>query len=123
MQTINTFWLSCLEYFKNELNAQQFNTWINPLQLDSSHTDNSSPILIAPNKFVLQWVKDNFLLHINKMAKIHFSHEIQFQLKLADQENQVKEIKPVSKQKPKKIKNTSKNKRQFINSIKFAIFI
>ena len=105
MQTINTFWLSCLEYFKNELNAQQFNTWINPLQLDSSHTDNSSPILIAPNKFVLQWVKDNFLLHINKMAKIHFSHEIQFQLKLADQENQVKEIKPVSKQKPKKIVN------------------
>ena len=103
MQTINTFWLSCLEYYKNELNAQQFNTWINPLQLDVSHNDSSNPILIAPNKFVLQWVKDNFLLHINKMAKNHFSHEIQFQLKLADLENIVKKVEPVSEQKPKKI--------------------
>ncbi len=103
MQTINTFWLSCLEYFKNELNAQQFNTWINPLQLDISQNDNSNPILIAPNKFVLQWVKDNFLLHINKMAKNHFSHEIQFQLKLADIENIVKKVEPLSEQKPKKI--------------------
>jgi len=102
MQTINTFWLSCLEYFKNELNAQQFNTWINPLQLDTSHNDNSNPFLIAPNKFVLQWVKDNFLLHINKMAKTHFSHDIQFQLKLADQESPVKKIDPVSEQKPTK---------------------
>lgn len=106
MQTINTFWLSCLEYFKNELNAQQFNTWINPLQLDSSHTDNSSPVLIAPNKFVLQWVKDNFLMHINKMAKTHFSHDVQFQLKLTDQENPVKKIEPVNEQKPKKIVKT-----------------
>ncbi len=109
MQTINTFWLSCLEYFKNELNAQQFNTWINPLQLDISQNDYSNPILIAPNKFVLQWVKDNFLLHINKMAKNHFSHEIQFQLKLADLENIVKKVEPVSEQKPKKtVKNVIK---------------
>lgn len=106
MQTINTFWLSCIEYFKNELNAQQFNTWINPLQLDISHNDNSKPILIAPNKFVLQWVKDNFLLSINKMAKSHFSHDIQFQLKLADQNKALIINQPIEERKPQKIIKT-----------------
>lgn len=103
MQTINTFWLSCLEHFKKELNAQQFNTWINPLQLDISHNDKKNPVLIAPNKFVLQWVKDNFLLNINKMAQNHFSHDMKFQLKLIDQEKVIKTDKPVEENKPKNI--------------------
>ena len=85
MQAFNTFWLSCLDHFRNELNAQQFNTWIKPLELEGNNHDNETEvIIIAPNRFVLQWVQDNFISHIKKMAKEHFSKEIQFHLKIAD---------------------------------------
>ncbi|MDE2366585.1 MAG: chromosomal replication initiator protein DnaA, partial [Betaproteobacteria bacterium] len=82
MPAMETFWLSCLGYFEKELSAQQFNTWIKPLYLDPSR-DASEPILVAPNRFVLQWVKDNFLSSIELMAEKHFSRNVRFQLKLA----------------------------------------
>ena len=84
MATIDTFWLSCIKHFEKELSAQQFNTWIKPLQfsLSSAHDE---LILVAPNRFVLQWVKDNFLPRIEQMAKSHFSRNIDFQLKLDEQ--------------------------------------
>ncbi|HEX8873034.1 MAG TPA: chromosomal replication initiator protein DnaA, partial [Nitrosospira sp.] len=82
MPAMETFWLSCLGYFEKELSAQQFNTWIKPLYLDSSR-DASEPILVAPNRFVLQWVKDNFLSSIELMAEKYFSRNVRFQLKLA----------------------------------------
>ena len=81
MATTDTFWLSCIQHFESELSAQQFNTWIKPLQLRLSIT-NDELILVAPNRFVLQWVKDNFLPRIEQIAKNHFSRNIDFQLKL-----------------------------------------
>jgi chromosomal replication initiator protein len=59
------FWSTCLSRFEQELSAQQFNTWIKPLQTEFS--DNILHIL-APNKFVLQWVKDRFLSKIEAIA-------------------------------------------------------
>ncbi len=67
-QSLNTFWLSCLDHFRKELNAQQFNTWIKPLQIDPAFNGDHEVVLIAPNRFVSQWVKDNFIAHIENMA-------------------------------------------------------
>ena len=86
MLAMHTFWLSCLGHFEKELSAQQFNTWIKPLRLDLSHTEHE-PILVAPNRFVMQWIKDHFLSRIEQMAEKHFSQDIRFQLKLADQDS------------------------------------
>ncbi len=83
MATMDTFWLSCLKHFEKELSAQQFNTWIKPLQLSLSSAHNEL-ILVAPNRFVLQWIKDNFLSRIEQLAENHFSRNIHFQLNLAD---------------------------------------
>ncbi len=83
MATMDTFWLSCLKHFEKELSAQQFNTWIKPLQLSFSSAHNEL-ILVAPNRFVLQWIKDNFLSRIEQLAENHFSRNIHFQLNLAD---------------------------------------
>lgn len=85
MQSLNTFWLSCLDHFKKELNAQQFNTWIKPLQIDPALNSESEVVLIAPNRFVSQWVKDNFIAHIEVMAQGYFAKKVQFHLKLANQ--------------------------------------
>jgi chromosomal replication initiator protein len=51
-------WQSCVSCLKNELPSQQFNTWIRPLHAESSANELR---LYAPNRFVLDWVKDKFL--------------------------------------------------------------
>lgn len=67
---MNRFWLDCMNKLKEDLPPQQFNTWIKPLKFDFS---NGSPCLIAPNRFIMQWVKDKFLTRIEEMAEAHFS--------------------------------------------------
>jgi chromosomal replication initiator protein len=47
------------------LSEQQFNTWIRPLQ---AVEDNLSLRLLAPNHFVVDWVKANCIEKINKLA-------------------------------------------------------
>lgn len=84
MQKLKTFWHSCLEHFEHELNGQQFNTWIKPLRLEASPDEKNVLILIAPNRFVLQWIKDNFISRIEEMARIHFTEKIDFALTLHD---------------------------------------
>jgi len=85
MLAFDTFWQSCLDHFRNELNAQQFNTWIKPLRLQGNHSDNETEImLIAPNRFVLQWVQENFAVHIKAMAEAYFTKVIRFRIKIAD---------------------------------------
>jgi len=51
-------WKKCLDHLESELSAQQFNTWIRPLHV--VETDAYFRIL-APNRFVLDWVNERFL--------------------------------------------------------------
>ena len=67
---MENFWPTCLNRFEQELSAQQFNTWIKPLQAELIKTnlgDNALRI-VAPNKFVQQWVKERFLTKIETIA-------------------------------------------------------
>ncbi|SDU36717.1 chromosomal replication initiator protein DnaA [Pseudomonas pohangensis] len=51
-------WLQCVELFRDELPAQQFNTWIRPLQVEG---DGENLRIYAPNRFVLDWVNEKYL--------------------------------------------------------------
>ncbi|PCJ43549.1 MAG: chromosomal replication initiator protein DnaA [SAR86 cluster bacterium] len=71
-------WQKCIYCLKNELPAQQFNTWIRPLKIiaekakrdvDTEGTGKEALYLLAPNKFVLEWVKDNFLDRIMELME------------------------------------------------------
>ncbi len=75
------FWSACLSRFEQELSAQQFNTWIKPLQTEFG--DNVLRIL-APNKFVLQWVKDRFLSKIETIASEFLPQSILIELAIAE---------------------------------------
>jgi chromosomal replication initiator protein len=73
------FWQDCLERFKQELSPQQFNTWIRPIQFES----NKDFIhLIAPNRFVQQWVKEKFLARIEQLAGEYFPDPVKISIKL-----------------------------------------
>ena len=51
-------WQHCLDRLKNEIPNQQFNTWIRPLHCIH---DDGRLRLMAPNAFVLDWVKKHYL--------------------------------------------------------------
>lgn len=57
-------WNKCLERLEQELSAQQFNTWIRPLHAVS---DGRTLRLLAPNRFVLEWVKERFIERISEL--------------------------------------------------------
>lgn len=61
----HSVWESCLSTLQGELSAQQFNTWIRPLKVDD---DQSVLRLLAPNRFVLDWVNEKFLQRIQEIA-------------------------------------------------------
>jgi chromosomal replication initiator protein len=54
-------WQNCLQALQAELPAQHFSMWIRPLQADSS---SDALILYAPNRFVLDWVREKYLNRI-----------------------------------------------------------
>jgi chromosomal replication initiator protein len=75
------FWQSCLESFQRELTQQQFNTWIRPLRLELA---GEGLRLIAPNRFVLQWVKDRFAGRIEELAAVAVGRPLRLAFVVAD---------------------------------------
>jgi len=63
---IVNLWNRCLDLLEGELNSQQFNTWIRPLQPIQGETRLR---LLAPNQFVLDWVKNHHLAQIEQMMQ------------------------------------------------------
>jgi len=60
-------WQQCLAYLQDELSSQQFNTWIRPLQAEDATPNELS--LLAPNRFVRDWVSDKYLKRINELLR------------------------------------------------------
>ncbi len=58
-------WALCLSAFERELTPQQFATWIRPL---SCADEGGTLKLLAPNRFILQWVRDRFSKRIEALA-------------------------------------------------------
>ena len=75
------FWESCLQRFEQELPAQQFNTWIKPLRLEGETTALDDGLrLIAPNTFILKWVRDRYLTRIEEYSRSFFSGPVNIAL-------------------------------------------
>ncbi|MEJ1383889.1 MAG: chromosomal replication initiator protein DnaA, partial [Candidatus Sedimenticola sp. (ex Thyasira tokunagai)] len=60
------FWSECVGRLEGDLSPQQFNTWIRPLQIIE---EQQCIRLLAPNQFVLNWVRDHYLTDINTFLK------------------------------------------------------
>ena len=61
-----TIWHQCLEVLRDEFPAQQFNTWLRPLQSDHQE---GQLMLFAPNRFVMDWVNEKYLRRIEEVLK------------------------------------------------------
>ncbi|MEQ4794514.1 DnaA N-terminal domain-containing protein, partial [Klebsiella variicola subsp. variicola] len=59
-----SLWQHCLARLQDELPATEFSMWIRPLQAELS--DNTLA-LYAPNRFVLDWVREKYINNINAL--------------------------------------------------------
>lgn len=62
-------WNKCAAHLADELPAQQFNTWIRPLRVDAEA--GTELRLLAPNRFILDWVSEKFLNRIKELVGEH----------------------------------------------------
>ncbi|MGS0677089.1 chromosomal replication initiator protein DnaA [Shewanella sp. 0m-4] len=58
-----SLWQQCIARLQDELPAQQFSMWIRPLQAEM---EGDTLVIYAPNRFVLDWVRDKYLNIINQ---------------------------------------------------------
>ena len=59
-------WSRCLSALETELPEQQFNTWVRPLQALDGDGDLR---LLAPNRFVVDWVRSNLLPRLSALIR------------------------------------------------------
>jgi len=63
---LSPLWNSCVQQLENDLPEQQFNTWIRPLQAIEK---NGVLQLLAPNRFVVDWVNTHFIERIREILR------------------------------------------------------
>ena len=113
-----SIWQKFLSLLQEEYPAQQFNTWLRPLQAELA--DNTL-VLLAPNRFVVDWVKKNFFARITEvMNQIDsetikaISIEIGSKIVTADKTAPSK-VTPEPEVKPTVRKTTDNYKNTFLN--------
>jgi len=97
-------WDTCLKQLEHELSAQDFNTWIRPLYMHTD-TDNDAlnMILLAPNRFVMEWVKNHFFKRIESLiGQFNRGQQAQIQLQIGSRRHT-----PASGQKPRRQASTT----------------
>ena len=62
-----SLWTRCVSHLENELSEQELNTWIRPLH--AQEEEGGTLRLLAPNRFVMDWVRDRFLPRISNLAR------------------------------------------------------
>src|SRR5690349_9785581 len=79
---MQNLWDACLRRLEQELPAQQFNTWIRPLAPETD-APSDTLTLTAPNRFVLELVRERFAARIERLAAEASGRELGLRLVLA----------------------------------------
>ena len=76
---MNDFWRSCTEQLRDELTPQQFAAWIKPLSAGELREADRTLRIGAPNRFKLDWVKNQFASRIEAIAASYFEGPVQLE--------------------------------------------
>ncbi|MEO8935382.1 MAG: chromosomal replication initiator protein DnaA [Burkholderiaceae bacterium] len=78
----HAFWHVCTEQLRGELTPQQYSAWIKPLTAATFDPSDRRLRIGAPNRFKLDWVKDQFAGRIEAIAQRYFEGPVQLALYL-----------------------------------------
>ncbi len=112
-----TLWRRCLDHLQDELPASQFNTWVRPLQAELSGNELH---LLAPNRFVKDWVDDKFLVRISELAGEIDQNVVQVKVKVGSKKAPVQAVQTsssnVKEPKASPLEKRPSKKRQYPSS-------
>lgn len=94
---MQSLWDACLRRLEQELPAQQFNTWIRPLATDAAAAEPGTLVLSAPNRFVLELVRERFSARIERLAAEASGREFGLRLVLARPGEAAAQREPVAR--------------------------
>lgn len=84
-------WTKCLERLEEELSAQQFNTWIRPLH---AVAEGDGLRLLAPNRFVMDWVRERFLARIAEIAAQYLDRDVPVSIEIGSRSSDSLPVSP-----------------------------
>jgi len=98
-------WTNCQKHLQDELPPTEFSTWIRPLK---ASFDSKNLYLQAPNRFVLDWVKEKYLPRIREILNNHDNKDIDISLDIITNNAIFESETPANKNN----ENTSSNKNK-----------
>lgn len=109
---MNSIWNNCLAKLENEISGSDFSTWIRPLQ----SVENASQItLLAPNRFVLDWVKQHYFGKIEDTIREFSNGTLALNMEIGSKSSVAPAATTAKKaSKPSETKKTSPN---FLNKV------
>ncbi len=91
---MTSLWNTCLSILENEVSASDFSTWIRPLQAEE---ENKQIKLLAPNRFVLDWVKEHHFDKIEQTVQQFSNGDYVISLAIGTKNNTKQPLSPASK--------------------------
>lgn len=102
MNSLSEIWTKIDISLKRDLNPRSYQTWLSPIKVDFEKPNNI--ILVAPNKFFKNWLKEHYIDMINqKKNKVKGGEKVKIEFS-------------ISKDFPKNNQNKAPHKLQRINS-------
>jgi chromosomal replication initiator protein len=112
-------WHKTLEELRKAINEQNFSTWIEPLHLNG--IEDNKLILEASNKFIKDWVKDNYKKNIEdaifNISSINYSVEIRVNKNIKVQETKRRVIDTPKKEIIKETNDVKNNDKAEITNL------
>ena len=81
---MSSIWNNCLVKLENEISASEFSTLIRPLQAIET---NDQIKLLAPNRFVLDWVKEHHLAKLEDVIYEFSNGSLSLQLEIGSKKS------------------------------------
>ncbi|MCL7421474.1 MAG: chromosomal replication initiator protein DnaA [Methylobacter sp.] len=101
---MSSIWNNCLSKLENEISSSDFSTWIRPLQAIES---DGQIKLLAPNRFVLDWVKQHHFAKIEETIHEFSNGELGLILEIGSKKSTVPTAATIAK--PAETKKASPN--------------
>ena len=102
--SMSSIWDNCLTKLENEIAGSDFSTWIRPLQALES---DGQIKLLAPNRFVLDWVKQHYFAKIKESIHEFSNGTLELNLEIGSKKSTTPAA--INSVKPVEIKKTSPN--------------
>ncbi len=107
-------WKKALDKLELSLNPQHFATWIKPIEFVQAEADRVE--LQVPNKFFLDWIRENYYRLIRETLSDIGATEYDIQFRIAtQQENSSKQITEPARKEKKDARIPAANRNQSVN--------